>query len=87
MALAARVALAPGLVWASFAMRREPHDLVYWKLGNNLSYIDNPPLATEWIGRAAATLLRSCGDGRLVERGGPRQLLVGPRTASTATPW
>ena len=56
-ALAAGVALAPGLAWAYFAMRGGQHALVYWNVGNNLSYIDNDPLATEWIGRAAATLL------------------------------
>ncbi len=56
-ALAAGVALVPGLAWAYFAMRGGQHALLYWNVGNNLSYIDNDPLATEWIGRAAATLL------------------------------
>ena len=57
-ALAAGVALVAGAGLGPISPCAAASTLcVYWNVGNNLSYIDNDPLATEWIGRAAATLL------------------------------
>ena len=50
------MAWLPALAWAYFAVRGGDEAFVYWTLENNAAYSANPVPASEWLGRAAASV-------------------------------